>query len=90
MPAKQGSHIGRLTLASGPKKPSLANLAILSFPMCPSQACHVDELIVILQSIIKVDEVEDSNKSILDKLSQIDPRPKMTSSNKIAKPFQLK
>ena len=57
--AKHGSHIGRLTLAIGPKRPSLANLAILSFPMCPSQACHVDELIVILQSITKVDEVED-------------------------------
>ena len=62
----------------------------LSFPICPSRACHVDELIVILQSIIKVDEVEDSNKSILNKLSQIDPCRKMTSSNKISRPFQLK
>jgi hypothetical protein len=90
LPAKQGSHIGRSTLASRPKRSSLANLAILSFPMCPSQACHVDELIVILQSITKVDEVEDSNKSILNKLSQIDPCRKMTSPNKISRPFQLK
>jgi hypothetical protein len=58
--------------------------------MCPSWACNVNELIVILQSITKVDEVEDSNKSILNKLSQIDPCPKMTSSNKLSKPFQLK
>jgi hypothetical protein len=58
--------------------------------MCPSQACHVNELIVILQSITKVDEIEDSNKSILNELSQIDPCPEMTLSNKISRPFQLK
>jgi len=43
LPAKHDSHLGNLTLVSRSKRPSVASLFILSWPICLSLACHLTE-----------------------------------------------
>jgi hypothetical protein len=53
-----GHDIDRLTLESELKRPSLASVATLFFPICPNLACYLIELDIILE------EVEDVIKAI--------------------------
>jgi len=41
--AKHDSCLGNLTLVGQSKRPSLASLFILFWPICPSLACHLTE-----------------------------------------------